>query len=193
MPRNIPASLQTKLEQKSLFVADLIEMHFATPLYFTTANINLQYDSPTAPESGVQTYLAQGLFLNYGDIIESSDLRVGTLELNFTAVDPTMIAVLLNNAYIDKRVVLYRAVLDSTYGFTSDDVFTIFDGRVSGWLVSEEQNTASLSLSIASFFADFQRTNGRRTNPASQNIYFPTDRGMDFSPQIVKDIRWGRP
>jgi hypothetical protein len=137
--------------------------------------------------------LAQGLFLNYGDIIENSDLRVGTLELNFTAVDPTMVAVLINNDFIDKRVVLYRTVLGSDYSFTDDDVFTIFDGRISGWAISEEQNTANVSLSVASFFADFNRTNGRRTNPASQNLYFPNDRGMDFSPQIVKDIRWGRP
>ena len=193
MTRNIPAALQSKLEAKTVFVADLIELHFATPLYFTTTNINLQYDSPTAPESGVQTYLAQGLFLNYGDIIENSDLRVGTLELNFTAVDPTMVAVLINNDFIDKRVVLYRAVLGSDYSFTDDDVFTIFDGRISGWAISEEQKTANVSLSVASFFADFNRTNGRRTNPASQNLYFSNDRGMDFSPQIVKDIRWGRP
>ena len=193
MTRNIPAALQSKLEAKTVFVADLIEMHFSTPLYFTTTNINLQYDSPTAPDAGTNTYLAQGLFLNYGDIIENSDLRVGTLELNFTAVDPTMVAVLINNDFIDKRVVLYRAVLGSDYSFTDDDVFTIFDGRISGWSISEEQNTANVSLSVASFFADFNRTNGRRTNPASQNLYFPNDRGMDFSPQIVKDIRWGRP
>ena len=193
MTRNIPAGLQEKLGAKSLFVADLIELHFANPLYLTTTNINLSWDSPTAPDAGANTYLAQGLFLNYGDIIESSDLRVGTLELNFTAVDPTMIAVLLNNAYIDKRVVLYRAVIENDYSFTSNDVYTIFDGRISGWKIKEERNSADISISVASFFADFNRSNGRRTNPASQNLYFPSDRGMDFSPQIVKDIRWGRP
>jgi hypothetical protein len=193
MPRSISASLQTKLQAKTVFVADLIEMHFDTPLYFTTTNINLSYDSPTAPDAGANTYIAQGLFLNYRDIVENADLRVGTLELSFTAVDPTMIAVLINNDFIDKRVVLYRAVLNSDYSFTSDDVFTIFDGRISGWSLSEEEKTANVTLSVASFFADFNRTNGRRTNPASQNLYFPNDRGMDFSPQIVKDIRWGRP
>ena len=45
---------------------------------------------------------------------------------------------------------------------------------------------------IASQFADFLRKNGRRTNPASQNIHFSSDKGMDFSPQIVKDIKWGK-
>ena len=131
--------------------------------------------------------------MNYKDIVENSDLRVGTLDLSFTAVDPTMIAVLLNNDFIDKRVVLYRAVLQDDYSFTSDDVFTIFDGRISGWRITESKNSASVALSVASFFADFNRTNGRRTNPASQNLHFSSDKGMDFSPQIVKDIKWGRP
>lgn len=193
MTRSIPTALQGKLAEKSLFVADLIEFHFDTPLYFTTANINLSFDSATAPESGTQTYLAQGLFLNYRDIVENSDLRVGTLDLSFTAVDPTMIAVLINNDFIDKRVVLYRAVLDNDYSFTNDDVFMIFDGRISGWTLREDDRSAVVTLSIASFFADFNRTNGRRTNPASQELYFPGDRGMDFSPQILKNIRWGRP
>jgi hypothetical protein len=90
-------------------------------------------------------------------------------------------------------VVLYRAVLQDDYSFTSDDVFTIFDGRISGWRITESKNSASVALSVASFFADFNRTNGRRTNPASQNLHFSSDKGMDFSPQIVKDIKWGRP
>ena len=193
MPRNIGAALQSKLEAKQVFVADLIEMHFDTPIYFTTTNINLTFDSDTAPDSSANTYLAQGQFLSYGNIVESSDLRIGTLELTFTAVDPTMVAIVLNNAYIDKRVVIYRAVLNANYTFTSSDVFLVFDGRITGYLIKEAEKTAEIILTCASQFADFERTNGRRTNPASQNLYFPGDRGMDFSPQIAKNIAWGRP
>jgi len=193
MSRNIGAPLQSKLEGRTLFIADLLELHLATPIYFATTNINLNYDSDTAPDAGVNTYLAQGQFLSYGAVIESSDLRVGTIELNFTAVDTTMVAVVLNNDYIDKRVVIYRAILNDDYSFTSNDVFMIFDGFITGYAISEEESTATLVLTCSSQFADFERTNGRRSNPASQNLYFPNDRGMDFSPQIVKDIKWGRP
>jgi hypothetical protein len=193
MSRNINTSLQNKLEGRSVFVADLIEMHFDTPIYLTTTNINLSFDSITAPTAGSNTYLAQGQFLSYGNIVESSDLRIGTLELTFTAVDTTMVAVVLNNNYIDKRVVIYRAVLGDDYTFTSNDVFLVFDGRITGYLIKEADKTAEIILTCASQFADFERTNGRRTNPASQNLHFSGDRGMDFSPQIVKDIAWGRP
>ena len=192
MSRNITADLQTKLEGRSLFLADLIELHLDTPIYFTTTNINLIYNSPTSPDSSVTTYLAQGQFVGYGNINESADLRVGTLELTFTAVDSTMVAVVLNNDYIDKRVVIYRAILNNDYSFTDTDVFLTFDGYVTGYTIKEEAQTATLILECSSQFADFERTNGRRTNPASQNLHFATDRGMDFSPQIVKDIKWGR-
>jgi hypothetical protein len=190
--RNIGVGLQTKLEARQIFVADLIEVHLDTPQYYTTTNISLQYDSASAPDAGVNTYLAQNQFLSYGNIVESSDLRVGTLEMTFTAVDTTTVALILNNDYIDSRVVIYRAVLNDDFTFTDSDVFLVFDGRITGYSITETETTATITISCASQFADFERTNGRRTNPASQNLYFPTDRGMDFSPQIVKDIRWGR-
>lgn len=192
MSRNIGAALQTKLQARQVFVADLIELHLDTPQYYTTTNISLQWDSPSAPTAGVNTYLAQNQFISYGNIVESSDLRVGTLEMTFTAVDTTTVSLILNNDYIDSRVVIYRAVLNDDFSFTDDDVFLVFDGRITGYSIRETETTATITISCASQFADFERTNGRRTNPASQNLHFPTDRGMDFSPQIVKDIRWGR-
>jgi hypothetical protein len=88
--------------------------------------------------------------------------------------------------------VIYRAILNNDYSFTDTDVFLTFDGYITGYSIAEEENTATLTLECSSQFADFERTNGRRSNPASQNLHFATDRGMDFSPQIVKDIKWGR-
>lgn len=192
MSRNISTELQTKLDASQIFAADLIEIHLNTPLYFTTTNINLTFNSDSAPDSGDNVYIAQNQFLGYGTIQESSDLRVGSLEMTFTAVDTTMVSLILSNDYINKRVVIYRAILQSDYSFTSDDVYLMFDGRISAYNIEETGNTATIVLTCASQFADFERTNGRRTNPSSQNLHFPADRGMDFSPQIVKDIRWGR-
>ncbi len=193
MARDLASSLQTKLASRTVFAADLIELHLATPLYFTSTNIDLDFDSDTAPDTGSNTYLAQGQFLRFGNVTESSDLRVGQIDMTFTAVDTTTVALLINNEYMNKRVVIYRAVLDSDYNFTTDDVFTVFDGIIMGYAISEENSTATVTITVASQFADFERTNGRKTNPSSQQVHFPTDLGMDFSAQIVKDLRWGRP
>ena len=99
---------------------------------------------------------------------------------------------MINNNYMNKRVVIYRAVLDSDYSFTSNDVFTVFDGTIMNYSIRESEGTATVTMTVSSQFADFERTNGRQTNPASQNVHFSTDKGMDFSTQIVKDIKWGR-
>ena len=192
MTKSIPSATQTKLAANQIFVADLVELHLSTPQYFTSTNINIPYDSPSAPDAGTNTYLAQGQFLDYGNIVESADLRISSIDMTFTAVDTTTIALLMSNDYIDKRVVIYRAILDEDYSFTSDDIWLMFDGTVTAYTIKETENTATVTITIASQFADFLRKNGRRTNPASQNIHFSSDKGMDFSPQIVKDIKWGR-
>ena len=192
MTRSIAAGTITKLAGKELFVADLIELQLSTTQYITTSNIDIPYDSATAPDAGSNTYLAQGQFLNYGDIIESSDIRVNSIDMIFTAVDLTTLALLMNNDFIDKRVVIYRVVLGTDYSFTSDDIWLMFDGTVTGYNISETEDIAMVTITVASQFADFERTSGRKTNPTSQNIYFPYDKGMDFSPQIVKDIKWGK-
>ena len=192
MTRSIASATQTKLADNKIFVADLIELQLSTTQYLTTTNIDIEYDSPSAPDAGVNSYLAQGQFLDYGDIVESADLRINTLNMTFTAVDTTTIALLLNNDYIDKRVVIYRAILGDDYSFTSDDVWLLFDGRITAYSIRESDKNAVCTIVVASQFADFMRTSGRKTNPASQNIHFSSDKGMDFSPQIVKDIKWGK-
>ena len=192
MTRSIASATQTKLAGRQIFVADLIELQLSTPQYLTTTNIDIDYDSSTAPDAGTNTYLAQGQFLAYGNIVESADLRISSIDMTFTAVDTTTIALLMSNDYIDKRVVFYRAILDEDFSFTSDDIWLMFDGAVTAYGIKETENTATVTITIASQFADFLRKNGRRTNPASQNIHFSSDKGMDFSPQIVKDIKWGK-
>lgn len=193
MTRSIASATQTKLAANQIFVADLIELQLSTTQYLTTTNIDIDYDSDTAPDAGTNTYLAQGQFLNYGNIVESADVRINSLDMDFTAVDTTTLALLMNNDFIDKRVVIYRVILGDDYTFGADDVWMLFDGRITGYAISENEETARVTITVASQFADFMRTSGRKTNPASQNIHFASDKGMDFSPQIAKDIKWGKP
>ena len=192
MTRGLGSSQQTEFQGKKIFGADLVELHLSTARYLTTAPINITYDSPSAPDSGANTYLAQGQFLNFSQITESSDIRVNQLIMTFTAVDTTTLALLLNNDYINTRVVIYRVLLDEDYSFTSDDVFTLFDGKITGYQIREEENSATIQVVVASMFADFERLNGRKTNPASQKLHFPDDEGFQYSAAIVKDMKWGR-
>jgi hypothetical protein len=192
MPRNLSSGLITSLSGRQLRVADLIEIHLSTPIYFNTSFVDLTYDSVSAPDAGANTYLAQGQFIGLGNVQETKDLKVGTMNIAFTAVDYTTLGYVLNNEYIDRRVVIYRAVLDDNYGIDSTKVFQYFDGRIKDFNISESKDTATLAFNVGSQFADFTKISGRRTNSDSQQRFFSGDVGFQFSPQIQTDIKWGR-
>ena len=58
--------------------------------------------------------------------------------------------------------------------------------------LNENQNESTVNLGIVSHWADFEKRSGRKTNNTSQQRFFSTDVGMDFSSQTVQDIKWGR-
>ena len=192
MSRKLSAGLITSLTGRRQIVADLVEIHLSTAVYLTNSFIDLSYDSDTAPDTGANNYTAQGQFLALGNVDESRDLRVGSMTLAFTAVDFTTLAYVLNNEYIDRRVVLYRAVLSDDYTIDSTKVFQYFDGRIKEFAISEAPTSAMLSLSVGSQFADYEKLSGRRTNSDSQQRFFANDVGFEFAPQIQTDIKWGR-
>ena len=52
MTRSIASATQTKLAANQIFVADLIELQLSTAQYLTTTNLDITYDSLTAPDAG---------------------------------------------------------------------------------------------------------------------------------------------
>ena len=192
MTRSLSSDLNTSLALQKIRIVDLIELHLSTTVYFTNGHIDVSFDSATAPDSGANTYLAQGQFLGLGQVNETRDLRVSTVPIVFTAVDFTTIALILNNTYIDKRVVIYRAVLDEKLQPQTGQTYQYFDGRIKDFTIQESRASAQLTMEVASQFADYERTNGRITNNTSQQRFFASDVGMEFSPQIQTDIKWGR-
>lgn len=192
MSRSLSSGLITSLSGQQLRTADLVEIHLSTAVYFTNTFLDLAYDSATAPDAGSNNYIAQGQFLGIGNVQESKDLKVGSMSLAFTAVDYTTLAYVLNNEYIDRRVVLYRAVLDENYAIDSTKVFQYFDGRIKDFGISESPTTATLAFNVGSQFADYDKIAGRRTNTDSQARFFSGDVGFEFAPQIQTDIKWGR-
>lgn len=192
MPRNLSTTLQSDLAGRKYILGDLVELHLDTPVYFTNGGFDITWDSPTAPDAGDNTYTAQGQFIEFSNVSETADVRVGTIDLTFTAVDLTTVALVLNNDYINKRVVIYRIIFNDDYTFDSDNVFQFFDGRITDYSISETQTSVTLTITCATQFADFEKLSGRKTNDTSQKLFFANDDGMEFASQIVKEIKWGR-
>ena len=88
-------------------------------------------------------------------------------------------------------MVIYRGLLDSNNSVIADPLL-LYQGTIDTYAISEAETESALSLTVVSHWADFEKRSGRLTNNNSQQRFFPTDVGMDFSSQTVLDLKWGR-
>lgn len=179
MTRSINASTITELQKDSFRMAQLIQMDFSTAIRITDWARNLSALS--------STFLSSGNFLDFSPVTETSELGVNSATLTLSAVEQTYVAVFLNNNYIDTRFRAWRAVLDTSDAVIGDPIL-IFDGRITGYQIDEDQ----IVVEVASHWKDFEYQAGRLTNHNSQQRFFAGDLGFEFSANMVKDLKWGR-
>lgn len=183
MSRTIHADVITEIAKDSFSQVALIYLAFDTAIYITNAFHDIVYDG--------NTYLAGGHLLKSGAIQESSDVRVGTLNITLSGVDQSYISILLNQSTTNRQIKVYRAFLDSSQAIIGDPLLT-FDGRVSDFKIKDARDSSTITLSSSSHWADFEKKAGRRTNNNSQQMFFDGDLGFEYAANITKDIKWGR-
>jgi len=183
MSRSIPSSLLTVLDDDSINMCHLLEIHLSSTSYLTDAGQNISYNS--------NSYVASSHFLNVQTVKESSELRVGSTKLVLSGVEQSFISSFLSSGYVSRQVRVLRAFLDGNNAIIGSPVL-IYDGRINGYNVKDTQDTSVVELDIASHWSDFEKRSGRKTNSNSQSLFFTGDLGFDFSANIVKDLKWGK-
>ena len=103
----------------------------------------------------------------------------------------TFISTALNENIVNDSVVIYRGLLDANNSIIADPLL-LYQGTIDTYAISESENESALGLTVVSHWADFEKKSGRLTNKNSQQRFFSTDVGMEFSSQTVLDIKWGR-
>mgnify|MGYP000016846897 CR=1 FL=1 len=183
MPRTINASTISALQSDEIRICHLVQIDFDEILRLTDNFHPLQFN-------GV-TFLAAGHLIRIDDVQETEELRVGTLKIRLSSVDQAYLSIFLNMNYLNRRVRIWNAFLNPSGGIIGDPVAT-FDGEVTGYAVTEDSDSSTISLACASHWADFERKAGRLTNNNSQQYFFPNDTGFRFAADSVKDIKWGK-
>ncbi len=97
----------------------------------------------------------------------------------------------LGENVVNDSVTIFRGLLDSSNSLIADPIL-LYKGNIDTFQISESKNDANVLLTVVSHWADFEKKSGRRTNNISQQRFFSTDVGMDFSSQTVLDLKWGR-
>nr|BCV06661.1 MAG: hypothetical protein CM15mV140_110 [Caudoviricetes sp.] len=97
----------------------------------------------------------------------------------------------LNENIVNDSVDIFRGLLDSSNALIADPVL-LYSGNIDTFQIDESVTESTVILTVVSHWADFEKKSGRQTNNNSQQRFFSTDVGMDFSSQTVLDIKWGR-
>ena len=187
MTRSLTTAVKNQLATNDIRPVHLITIGFATPVNITDCSFSL-----TSSVSGSSvTYDASDFILGISSINEQTDISKSTLTLSLSGAEQTFISIVLNENVINDNVDIYRGFLDTNNSLITDP-FLIYKGKIDGYTINESDKQSIINLSIVSHWADFEKKNGRKTNNTSQQRFFSTDVGMDFSSETVLDIKWGR-
>jgi len=184
MSRGIDPATITALASDSFNFVTLIRLDFETPILITNWSRDVTVDD--------DTFLSSPHFLESGSPTESAQLRVNSINLILSGVEQSYVSVFLSQAYMGKRVRIWKAVLDDSDELIGEKILT-FDGRITDFGIADSETDSQVEIQIASHWSDFQKVNGRKTNQNSQHQYFSGDLGFEFAANSVKDLKWGRP
>ena len=187
MTRSLTTAIKNELATNDIRPIHLITIGFATPVNITDCSFSL-----TSSVSGSSvTYLASDFILGISNHTEETDITKSSVSINLSGADQTFISTVLNENVVNDSVTIYRGLLADDNTLIADP-FILYKGSIESFEISEGEKESTVGLSIVSHWADFEKKNGRKTNNTSQQRFFSTDVGMDFSSQTVQDIKWGR-
>tara|TARA_R110002096_G_scaffold363707_1_gene556812 strand:- start:16 stop:1749 length:1734 start_codon:yes stop_codon:yes gene_type:complete len=185
--RSSTAAFQTEIVKSQSQPVHLVEIHFDSPTgvqYLTDAFVPVTYSS--------NTYQPLGYLLSFSNIEETTDLQVGSLTLNLSGIDKVYIRHVLDETFVDRKVIIRKAFLSTSNDSLIANPIIIYQGNMNTPAITESGDMSMVSIEVANQFVDFDKTPGRFTNSESQNLYYPDDKGFQYAPEIIKDIVWGR-
>ena len=164
-----------------------ITIGFSSPVNITDCSFPL-----TSSVSGSSvTYLSSSFVMGISNFSEEVDITKTTLNLGLSGASQTFISTALNENVVNDSVTIHRGFLNDSNALIADP-FLLYKGTIDTFEVSEKGADSNIIFKIVSHWADFDKLSGRKTNNTSQQRFFSTDVGMNFSSQTVQDIKWGR-
>lgn len=185
MTRGVSSDVLDAISTRKIRIDHLLKIETNPDILLTSHYKTIEFNG--------EFYIANGDLLSVPTVTEDLKIRSNSLDFELTAVNQSYIAQFLTDPPTNAPLTLYLAFIDDA-GLIIPDPIEVFTGLVDNFEIKEDVGGQSsvLTLTAASVWIDFERVAGRKTNTASQNIFFPGDQGFQFASQIVKDLSWGK-
>ena len=181
MPRSLSSALQTQVSSTATKTAFLVELNLSSTIRLTDWYSNVTYDS--------NSYEAGGSFLTVDSTTETGQLQVDEINLGFSNITNQVRSLVQDGAFTDKTVEIYIAYFNEDE--TIVGAINYFTGQIRNVAIQENINDSTLSMTVASHWANWNLTKGRHFSDESQQSFSTGDKGMEFATQTKSDVRWG--
>ena len=181
MPRSLSTALQTQVSSTATKTAFLVELNLSSTIRLTDWYTNVTYDS--------NSYEAGGSFLQVDSTTETGQLQVDEINLGFSNITNEVRSLVQDGAFTDKTVDIYIAYFNENE--TIVGAINFFSGQIRNIAIQENINDSTLSMTVASHWANWNLTKGRHYSDESQQAEYSGDRGLEFATQVKSDVRWG--
>ena len=182
MPRSLSSALQTQVSSTATKTAFLVELNLSSTIRLTDWYTNVTYDS--------NSYEAGGSFLTVEATTETGQLQVSEINLGFSNITDEVRVLVQDGSFTDKTVDIYLAYFNTDE--TIVGAISFFTGQIRNVVISEDINNSTLTMTVASHWANWSLTKGRHFSVESQQQYSAGDKGMEFATQVKSDVRWGK-
>ena len=187
MTRSLSTAVKNHLATNELKPVHLITIGFGTPQNIT----DCVHDLTSSISGSSVTYSSSKFLVSYPEVSEETDISKSSISIALSGADQTYISIVLAENVVNDSVTIYRAFLDANNAIIADP-FLLYKGTIETYSINETEDSSALILNVVSHWADFEKKSGRKTNNTSQQRFFSTDKGMEFSSETVLDIKWGR-
>ena len=189
MARNITNAFKTAITSKVVRPIMAVELDFSDgilKMWNGYGNLTMTADGSS------KTFIGQGDLLNISGVEESSTLSMSGITLTLAGIKSSLISTALSANYTNRNGALYLGLFDASKNVIAD-VYTIFKGKMDVLNISEQGNTATITLNIESRLISFDLPIDRKYTLEDQQVDFPNDVGFEFIPDLQdKEITWGK-
>jgi hypothetical protein len=170
-------------------INDIIKPHVLVEAIFTSATATI-WDGIGSISWDGKTWTGVGEFLGITDIEETVETKIGSIKINFSALQPAYKAIALSGVKLSNDVTVYLALLNSS-GAVIADPEIVFVGKMDDCKITESDEMAVFELTVANRLVALETSKERRYTKQDQLQLYPADTGLRHVVNADKTIKWG--
>lgn len=176
MSRNLTSGMVAAVQDSVCRVVWFCELTFTDS---TILRLNSSNEDFTV---GGFTWLGNGQFLGFETIVETQETISNGLTIRIDGCDQTLVSLILSDSRQNLRGSIYLGLLDNsnTLIVTPQNIFTgFFDSAT----INENGIESVIDLQYESEMIEQKRVTGWRYTDASQQSFYPGDKGFQYTAQ----------